>query len=287
MFEREQSACLQRVGAALQAERGTEGVIEILARTGLRTVKRAQASDVNGRDEVCRVLRKDLGNRDPQIPLVCTSIVPRLRMARQLVRQFKQGPSRGPSGFHHGEMTDLEAMTGRQVRLGDVLAARIDPIVQIPARQGPVRADVVVRSHELLARVELVGERGPIVDWFPAIFGVGQRVSSLTAFGSRASGGTYSGLAGSVSHVGSGTAFRTPFACARSPRRHSCETKKNSFLRPGSAGPPTVYPKLLYRSRGGVLLTSVVRARIAEERVGIQRVVAQEVIRASREPVRA
>ena len=43
-----------------------------------------------------------------------------------------------------------------------VLAARVDPIVQIAARQRPVRAGVVVRSHELLAGVELVRDRGPI-----------------------------------------------------------------------------------------------------------------------------
>ena len=64
MFEREQSACLQRVGAVLPGERGAERVIEILARTGLRAAESGrQAGDGDGRDEVRRVLRKELRNQ--------------------------------------------------------------------------------------------------------------------------------------------------------------------------------------------------------------------------------
>ena len=80
-------------------------------------------------------------------------------------------------------------MAGRKVRPGGVLAARVDLIVQIAARQRPLRTGVVVRPHELLARIELVliVVRYRLV---PGTFGAGQSASSFTAFGSRASGGT-------------------------------------------------------------------------------------------------
>ena len=135
-------------------------------------------------------------------------------------------------------------MTGREVRPRRVLAARVDPIVQIAARQRPVRADVVVRSHELLAGVELVRDRGPIA------IGPGNvrrrperqqldriRVTRLRRDIVR------------DWRDRSATSDREPCArpcrLSRVLRRHSCEKKKNSFLRPGSAGPPSVYPKLL------------------------------------------
>jgi hypothetical protein len=58
-------------------------------------------------------------------------------------------------------------------------------------------------------------------------------------------------LVGSVSHAGLGT-LAVSDAGARRLRRSSSEKKKNSFSFDGSTGPPTVKPKLLYFSSGGL-----------------------------------
>ncbi len=64
--------------------------------------------------------------------------------------------------------------------------------------------------------------------WPVPVLGAGQPARSATAFGSRSAGGTYCGLAGSVSQAGSGTVAARSVG-ARSMSRHSCDQKKSSL----------------------------------------------------------
>src|SRR5262245_18812498 len=85
-------------------------------------------------------------------------------------------------------------------------------------------------------------------------FGAGHSSSSLTALASRSAIGTKFGSPGSDSHAGLGT-LATSDAGARLMRRHSWDQKKKRLLRQGSTGPPSVPPKLLYRSSGRLAAT--------------------------------
>ena len=232
-------------------------MIEILARTGLQTpAERAQARNADVRDEIRRVLRKELRNQNPEVvSRVCTRS---FRDCSWLDNWYDNScKSRPPCvpGLHDREVADLIAMAGRKVRPGDVLAARVDPIVQIAARQRPVRTDVVVRSHELLAGVELVRDRGPITIG-PGNVRRRPESQQLDRIRVARLGRDIVWTGGIRQPRRIGNRQLRTVLLSRVLRRHSCEKKKNSFLRLGSAGPPSVYPKLLYRSRGGVLLIS-------------------------------
>ena len=157
-------------------------------------------------------------------------------------------------------------------------------VVRVAAGQPLVRVEVVVDAHHFLPRV--VDRRRELRNCArPGTFGAGNSAEQLDrvriAQRRRARSSRWSGRSATPDRRRS----RSATVGARLMRRSSSEKKKNILL--GIAGPPTVPPKLLYFSGGGVLLIVGIGAQVAEERVRVELVAAQELVDAAGEARRS
>ena len=134
VFEGDQSARLQRVGVVLEGECGAERMIEILARTAAQHAPsraqkglRPETPTVGMRFAAFSGKYSEI--RIPRSSLVCTRSFRDSCWFDNWYDDSCKSRPRSVPGLNDGEVADLVAMTGREVRPCDVLAERVEPIV--------------------------------------------------------------------------------------------------------------------------------------------------------------